>query len=99
MSAPSKITCPLSGVSNPPRMRRVVVLPHPLGPNRVKNSFSRIERFRSFKTICPSKDLLIFFKSIKILFMTKLLPVSCERLKAWGAADPDKDRACLVVRF
>ena len=40
MSAPSKITFPESGFSNPPRMRKVVVLPQPLGPRRVRNSFS-----------------------------------------------------------
>ena len=35
MSLPSNSTFPVSGVSNPPRIRSVVVFPHPEGPSRV----------------------------------------------------------------
>ena len=42
MSIESKSIFPESGVSNPPRRRRVVVFPQPDGPKRVINSFSRI---------------------------------------------------------
>ena len=31
MSTSSKMTCPLSGVSKPPKIRSVVVFPHPDG--------------------------------------------------------------------
>ena len=69
MSCPSKMTLPVSGVANPPRMRRVVVLPQPLGPSSVTNSFSWMVRFSSSKTICPSKDLEMLFKWINSLDM------------------------------
>ena len=50
MSTPSKMTCPLSGVSKPPKIRSVVVFPHPDGPRSVINSFSRIYKFNSSST-------------------------------------------------
>lgn len=34
---------PESGFSNPPRIRRSVVFPQPLGPKSVRNSFSDIK--------------------------------------------------------
>ena len=42
--SPSKITSPLSGETKPPIILRVVVLPQPLGPRIVTNSFSRMSR-------------------------------------------------------
>ena len=51
MSCPSKTTFPLSAVSNPAMILRVVVLPHPLGPSKVKNSFLRIFNERLSKTV------------------------------------------------
>ena len=42
ISCPLNKTFPASGVSKPPRIRNVVVFPQPLGPRRVRNSFSRI---------------------------------------------------------
>ena len=39
ISLPLNITFPLSAVSKPAIILRVVVLPHPLGPSKVKNSF------------------------------------------------------------
>ena len=39
---PSKMIFPESGVSKPPKILSSVVFPHPLGPSKVKNSFSRI---------------------------------------------------------
>ena len=50
ISCPSNRICPLSGLSKPPSRRRVVVFPHPDGPKRVRNSFSRIYRFKSSNT-------------------------------------------------
>src|SRR5574341_704074 len=40
-SWPSKAILPAEGVSRPAMRRKVVVLPHPLGPSRVKSSPSR----------------------------------------------------------
>ena len=59
MSFPSKMTFPLSGCSKPPMIRSVVVFPQPEGPRSVRNSFSRIYRFRSSRTICPSNDFVM----------------------------------------
>ena len=41
---PSNNTSPEVGDKNPPMMRSVVVLPHPLGPSSVRNSLSLIYR-------------------------------------------------------
>src|SRR5579859_541009 len=38
MSSPSSRTVPALGVSKPAIMRRIVVLPQPLGPSKVRNS-------------------------------------------------------------
>ena len=43
---------------------RVVVLPQPLGPNKVTNVFSFTERFKSSSTMVPSKLFVILRKSI-----------------------------------
>ena len=64
MSCPSNMTFPVSCVVKPPRIRRVVVLPQPLGPSRVTKLFSRMERFKSSSTNSPSKLLDICCKSI-----------------------------------
>ncbi len=50
MSLPPKRTLPASGRSNPPMMRSVVVLPQPLGPRSVTNSFSLMYRLKSLRT-------------------------------------------------
>ena len=41
---PSNKTSPAVGDRNPPMIRSVVVLPHPLGPSSVRNSLSLIYR-------------------------------------------------------
>ena len=51
MSSPLNKTLPLSPLSNPANIFRVVVLPQPLGPNKVRNSFFLILRDRLFKTV------------------------------------------------
>jgi hypothetical protein len=51
------VTAPESGLSNPAIIRRRVVLPHPEGPRREKNSPFFIARFMSFKTVKSPKDL------------------------------------------
>ena len=65
MSTPSKMTLPVSAVSKPPMMRRVVVLPQPLGPSRVTKEFSFTERLRSSKTMVLSKLFEILTRSIR----------------------------------
>ena len=51
ISLPLNITFPLSAVSKPAIILRVVVLPHPLGPSKVKNSFFLIFNERLSKTV------------------------------------------------
>ena len=62
MRVPSKITSPLSGSTKPPIMRSVVVLPQPLGPKIVTNSFSRMSRLIWFRITSPSNLTKISFK-------------------------------------
>lgn len=52
---PSKNTSPAVGVWKPPIMRRVVVLPHPLGPSSVRNSLSWIFSVMLSSTTSSSK--------------------------------------------
>src|SRR6476659_5101057 len=55
-------TRPAFGVSSPARHRNVVVLPHPLGPSRTRNSPSSISRSKSSTGVVgglPSKRLVI----------------------------------------
>ena len=65
----SKITSPLVGSSNPPNILRVVVFPHPLGPNKVKNSFFFMFKSIFFKTSNSSYSLQIFFNSITLILL------------------------------
>ena len=65
MSCPPTITFPVSGVVKPPNIRRVVVLPQPLGPSKVTKLFSLMERFRSSRTSSPSKLFDMCCKSMK----------------------------------
>src|SRR4051794_32634711 len=59
MSAPPTRMRPASGVSKPAIMRSVVVLPHPDGPSRAKNSPAAIVRSTpSTARTRPSKLLL-----------------------------------------
>ena len=46
------MTCPSLGSKKPPKIRNKVVFPHPLGPNRVTNSFSYISKSIPFNTTC-----------------------------------------------
>src|SRR4051812_34459005 len=56
MSAPSMRIHPASGVSNPASMRRSVVLPHPEGPSRAKNSPRPIStETSSTATVAPKR--------------------------------------------
>src|SRR4029450_12368810 len=57
-----KLIPPALGVSKPARHRNVVVLPHPLGPRRTRNSPSSISRSRSSTAFVggfPSKCIVI----------------------------------------
>jgi hypothetical protein len=73
ISFPSKTTFPLSGCSNPPMILRVVVLPQPLGPNNVRNSFSLIYRFNSSRIKLSPYDFEISTKSISLFAISKFL--------------------------
>ena len=56
-----KLIWPVLGVSRPARQRKVVVLPHPLGPRRTRNSPSSISRSKSSTGVVgglPSKRLV-----------------------------------------
>ena len=64
MSFPSKITLPLSGVSNPPIILSVVVFPQPLGPRSVRNLFSFMNKFISSSITLSPYDFVIPTKSI-----------------------------------
>ena len=92
MSWPSKITFPLSARSKPPMIRRVVVLPQPLGPSRVTKVFSFTERFKSSNTRVPSKLLDTLTKSMRLLiwFPPGFLKVSM-KLKTGRGADPENN--------
>src|SRR4051812_13011937 len=57
-SAPCSTTRPLSGVSNPAIIRRLVVLPQPDGPSIEKNSPSRISSVTSSTAVWLPKRLL-----------------------------------------
>ena len=59
------LTSPVSGVSKPPMMRSVVVLPQPEGPSRVRNSFLRMYRSMPLRTVTPSYSLLTPIRSIR----------------------------------
>ena len=73
ISSLSKITFPSSASRNPPRIRSRVVLPHPLGPSRVTNSFSYISRLIPFSTTCESKLFTILRNSISFFSSMVLL--------------------------
>ena len=51
MSSPLNKTLPMSPFSNPANIFRVVVLPQPLGPSKVRTSFFLILRDKLFKVI------------------------------------------------
>ena len=57
-------TTPSSAFSKPAIILSVVVLPQPLGPKRVKNSFFFIFNERLFKTLFSPYVLEISFNSI-----------------------------------
>jgi len=93
---PSKMTFPVSGDSKPPRIRRRVVFPQPLGPRRVRNSFSRIYRFRSSRTRLSPKDFEIFTISINLCDMVVLPYHLFLSLETGRRADPDDGGASTV---
>src|SRR4051812_43845596 len=53
MSSPPMMICPDVGISRPEIMRSNVVLPHPEGPRRAKNSFSAMSMLTSSTAITP----------------------------------------------
>src|SRR3954467_1264558 len=58
MSSPAMRTTPEVGAVKPPMMFNVVVLPHPEGPSRQKNSPSRISRSRGCNATMSAKVLV-----------------------------------------
>src|SRR5450631_1251663 len=58
---------PLVASSNPARMRRSVVLPEPLSPNKVRNSPCSTSSDMDASTICSPKRLPTFSRRRKVL--------------------------------
>lgn len=80
---PLKKTSPLSGVTNPPITRSVVVFPQPEGPSKVTNSPSCMLKLRSLSTTSPSNDTAMFCKEIIDCFSISASPlrlISCDTL-------------------
>src|SRR3972149_9416210 len=48
MSLPSRVICPVVGISNPATIRKVVVFPQPDGPKKDTNSPFSMSRLKSF---------------------------------------------------
>ena len=71
MSLPSKSTRPVSGISKPPMIRNIVVLPQPEGPSNVINSLSYIVKSISSSTNKFPNDLATFSKCISSLFISQ----------------------------
>ena len=55
---PSNKTSPEVGLRNPPIILSVVVLPHPEGPNSVRNSLLLMYRLMESRTVSPSKAMV-----------------------------------------
>src|SRR6185436_5089948 len=66
MSSPAIRTTPDDGAVKPPMMFNVVVLPHPEGPSRQKNSPSRISRSRGCNATMSAKFLVTPRSSIAL---------------------------------
>ena len=77
MRFPSKKRSPLSGSKNPPIILSVVVLPQPLGPNRVINSLSLISKLILSSIISPSKETSTSFKEIIVFSFNLCTPICC----------------------
>ena len=97
MSCPPTITFPVSGVVKPPNIRRVVVLPQPLGPSKVTKLFSLMERFRSSRTSSPSKLFDMCCKSMKGWLMIIKISFYLNVIKNLAASSPTEEgpRSCL----
>ena len=82
-STPRSRMRPSSGCSNPPIIRRLVVLPQPLGPSSEKNSPSRISS-ETERTASTLPNRLVTPSRVMPLSLT--LPAECNaaicRLKA-----------------
>src|SRR5437867_3945551 len=57
MSSPDSRTCPASGSTSPATMRSTVLLPHPEGPRRERNSPGAASRDTSSTATTAPKDL------------------------------------------
>ena len=84
--SPLMTTSPESALPNPAKMRSKVVLPHPEGPRRVRNSPLLIDRLTSFRTHLSPKlfDMLlssimfsVFFIAVKLKVVI-ILPTSLQ---------------------
>ena len=75
-------TRPASGTSNPAIMRRLVVLPHPLGPSNEKNSPSRMTMSTSSTATTSPKVLVMPARWIPTSDVTEELAVMIPLLGA-----------------
>src|SRR5437773_4975517 len=69
---------PPVGSSNPPIIRSVVVLPHPEGPRRLKNSPCSTSKVRS-STAATSPNRLVTLSRRTSMSVTRLLPPAAAR--------------------
>ena len=51
----STVICPLVGETSPATIRKIVVLPQPLGPSRTTTSPGSMERSSGWTTVVPLK--------------------------------------------
>ena len=77
MTAPAMKTSPSVGCSKPEIILKMVVLPHPLGPRREKNSPFSMVNETSFTAAIPPNRLETFFSSTSIRVMNRF-PLVCE---------------------
>src|SRR5579859_3682778 len=102
ISSPSSRILPALGVSNPATMRSIVVLPHPLGPSKVKNSPCSTDKLISITAGERPKYLVICSSSRKATICTsfhRLLPVGARIILARFAVMDFKDLIILLLRF
>src|SRR5216683_3083007 len=73
ISSPSSRTFPAFGISNPAIIRRIVVLPHPLGPSKVRNSPCSISKLTWSTAVTRPKFLVTSSNSRKATLCSLLL--------------------------
>ncbi len=71
MSSPSMVMVPAVGSSKPAIMRRVVVLPQPLGPRKETNSPGSTDRLKSSTAVVAPKVLAMWERDKKDIVKTR----------------------------